>query len=412
MNVEIFLFRDNVIRRIQEHSVGAGIVNVLDLKRRMRGHALLKKFKEIRVSNDSEQEKLHKIEEEFMTSHFYMRSTPAELSTVTLSSNVTSDLQHLNNHIIVTGKGLSNLYDLIRPLRAKDMGPMRYIVILYPYDLPHTVWKHIAMFEGVLFVKGSPVEEADIRRAGIFRAQHVVILADSSADRISSTVGGAAGVEALVDADAIFAYKAMKRLNDKAHVVVEIVRHGNVAYLSPTDNDAAVWSSTDYRFSPPFASGALFTSSLLDTIVCQSFYNPQIIAVVNKLISGKDQKEVNAAANQAGNASFSGLATLKLKGLDAVVASSLYQVPVPAGYAGKQYGEIFRHFSAQGIICLAVYRGLAGNTNRLNTMSYVFTNPEDTVEVLECDKIFVLSPKPLLATSTLKVLIDYALFID
>jgi len=34
-----------------------------------------------------------------------------------------------------------------------------------------------------------------------------------------------------VDADAIFCYQCVRRMNEQAHIVVEIVRHTNVSYL-------------------------------------------------------------------------------------------------------------------------------------------------------------------------------------
>lgn len=46
----------------------------------------------------------------------------------------------------------------------------------------------------------------------------------------------------------------------------------------------------DYKFTPEFASGALFSTSLLDTLVCQAFYNTKIIEVVNKLIGSVDNR--------------------------------------------------------------------------------------------------------------------------
>ena len=56
-------------------------------------------------------------------------------------------------------------------------------------------------------------------------------------------------------------------MNESAHVVVEIVRHTNVGYLDPESGLNS--SDIDYKFTPQFASGALFATSLLDTLVCQ-----------------------------------------------------------------------------------------------------------------------------------------------
>jgi hypothetical protein len=136
-------------------------------------------------------------------------------------------------------------------------------VILYPYDVPYEVWQRISMFDAVLVVRGSPLEETNLRRAGIFRAQQVVVLADGARDGTVRT----SGMEALVDSDAIFAYQCVKRMNPNTQVVVEIVNQSNIGYLV-TDMQGST-NPNDYKFSNQFAAGTLFTTSLLDSLVCQ-----------------------------------------------------------------------------------------------------------------------------------------------
>ena len=94
-----------------------------------------------------------------------------------------------------------------------------------------------------------------------------MVLADSSSVTTANQTGGAAGLDALVDADAIFCYQCVRRMNEQAHIVVEIVRHTNVGYLDPESGLNS--SEIDYKFTPQFASGALFATSSLDTLACQ-----------------------------------------------------------------------------------------------------------------------------------------------
>ena len=98
----------------------------------------------------------------------------------------------------------------------------------------------------------------------------VIVLADAEGDVLSGSGNASShssSLEALVDADAIFSYQCVRRMNENAQVVVEIVKHSSIGYL---DQESSLSSGeVHYRFTPQFASGALFTSSLLDTIVCQ-----------------------------------------------------------------------------------------------------------------------------------------------
>ena len=114
-------------------------------------------------------------------------------------------------------------------MRAKYLRKLTFIIILYPKTIPFHIWRRISVFEGILHVRGSPLEEADLRRAGVFRAAQVIVLADPNADKGENNLSSNDHI--LDDADAIFTYHCVKRLNEKAQVMVEMVRYQNVAYL-------------------------------------------------------------------------------------------------------------------------------------------------------------------------------------
>ena len=142
-------------------------------------------------------------------------------------------------------KGLNSLYDFICPLRAKYLRRLTYIVILYPHSIPVHIWRRISIFEGILHVRGSPLEENDLIRAGVFRAAQVIVLADPNSSQNTS----GSHVNVLEDADAIFTYHCVKRLNEKAQVMVEIVRQQNVAYL-----DKSSYNESGKSFCMMFSS--------------------------------------------------------------------------------------------------------------------------------------------------------------
>lgn len=216
-------------------------------------------------TNQNQQEALQKIEDENLRRNFFVRDVPIELSKAMVDTHVLSEYPNINGHMIVIAKSVNNLYDYLKPLRAKYLGKLQHIVLLHPFEISEHIWRRLSIFEGLLVVRGSPLEESDIIRAGVFRATQVVVLADPTVQL--STSLQTKNREALVDADAIFTYHCVKRLNEKAQILIEIVNHHNVSYLdsSMTMNT----QETDYKFTPHFASGTLMTSSVLDSIVCQ-----------------------------------------------------------------------------------------------------------------------------------------------
>jgi hypothetical protein len=363
-----------------------------------------------KIEMDSFQEKIQKLEEKHILTHYYSRETPTDLEECFIKTSVIGEIPHINNHLIVMGKDLSNLYDLIRPLRAKYLGSLKYIVILYPYDIPHAVWKRISYFDAILVVRGSSLEEADIIRAGIFRASQVVVLADSAAYEksmnasASKSAAAAAAVEmeSLIDSDAVFTFQCVRRLNPHTQVVMEIVQVENIAYM---DTELEL-TKDQYKFTPQFASGSLFTTSLLDSLVCQAFYSPDIINVVNKLVSGVDHLDrsllMATALTEDGvelpedDDRFKSLKS----SLNSVESSCLYLINIPDTLPKKNFGALFKHFAKENCVPIGLLRGIysqIGMGSKSNKMPYVFTNPDRDCELFTCDRVFILSPLPIQA---------------
>ena len=78
-------------------------------------------------------------------------------------------------------------------------------------------------------------------------------------------------------------------MNRKVKVCVEMVYPTNIEYLGT--KSAKNHLKHGYKNTAPFAAGELFTTTSLDDLCCQAFYNPMIIRVLTKLIGGADHKE-------------------------------------------------------------------------------------------------------------------------
>ena len=395
-----------------------------DVKKKFMRKNIMKTLKKTTIENakkafvsaDTKQEAIQNLEESHVKDSYFLRKFPADINDVLIKTSITEEVPHISNHLIVVGKSLSNLYDLIRPLRARYLGTMKYIVILCPGDIPHNVWQKISIFDAILIVRGSPLEENDLIRAGMFRAKQVVVLADSIKSNDLSK-----SHDALVDSDSIFCYQAVKRLNLSTQVVVEIVRQSNIGYLDNSDSSQSY--DEFYKFSPQFASGALFTTSLLDTLVCQSFYNPMIIKIIHKLISGVDhidRSELIAKADEIArekteadkssddedddgdsDSSLNADDSMYERAINNIQCSCLYQMPIPSYLKKMYYGYLFKELALSGIIPLGLLRGTMvrdGESTlgpKLNKMAFVFTNPDKDSELYCCDRVFVLSPQPI-----------------
>ena len=128
---------------------------------------LLRKHEAEKMS-ESRQEEQQRIEDKMLRDNYFIRDVHMDIQDAIIRSSVNEEMPFVDNHIIIIGKALSNLYDLIRPLRARHLGELKHIIIIYPKDFPPAVWQRISIFESIWIVRGSALEEADIRRAGTY----------------------------------------------------------------------------------------------------------------------------------------------------------------------------------------------------------------------------------------------------
>jgi potassium large conductance calcium-activated channel subfamily M alpha protein 1 len=274
-------------------------------------------------------------------------------------------------------------------LRSQSLGYIRPIVILSPVPLTEDTWNHICIFQGVFVMHGSGLEEQDLVRAGIFKAAQCIFLSDTEAseDDNKLTAGAKAQQAALMDADGIFVFQSIMTVNPHINICVEIVNADNVGFLDP--KEGLVSGDVDYKFTPQFASGALLTSSLLDTLICQAFYNRSIVAIIQLFAAGVTLKDrdVIKAEIEAGRPLTQQETAAVHRGVSAIVGSGLYQIKVPEGEV-RTYGEMFSTFTKKGLLPLGLYRGVFKNMNvgpKQNKMPYVFTNPPKETELFSCD---------------------------
>jgi hypothetical protein len=81
-----------------------------------------------------------------------------------------------------------------------------------------------------------------------------------------------------------------------------------------------------------------------------------------------------------------------------LIGSNLYQIGIPEGLTTRTYGALYKLLANQKMIPLGILRGVFANTKtgpKGNKLPYVYTNPPKDTELFTCDKIFVLSQKPI-----------------
>jgi len=280
---------------------------------------------------------------------------------------------------------VSSLTYFVIPLRAKILHELQPIVILHTEDPTDAQWNSISMFPQIYFVKGSALNLSDLSHANIKQAKKVVILStittkpdedkfkDELEEELDEKGGGegeklSRGMEDLLDAKCIFMYKNIKKMRKDIEVVTEIVSPDNIAFLQSCPKDYTNMKKYGFDITPTYAGGEVLLSSVMDRLVCQSYFNPAYLTVLNLLLIGKAQ--LKTASEQT-------------------AMSSLYQIPIPP-MADNKFSTLFETLAmGRRIIPLALYRKYTDSDKR--QFSYVCTNPPQETLLRKDDQVIVLA---------------------
>lgn len=329
------------------------------------------------VDNDVERKHINNENINFFELEYVVLDEPHNIMNITKISIQNSS--KIKDHIVVCGIH-SALYSFILPLRARYLKELMHIVILNPEPPSPELWNQISIFPHLIYVRGSPLVNEDLIRAGIKHAKKAVIM-DSGKVNTNDGSRRDKGNDRMTDAESIFIYKAIKKCNPSLQIMIELVYPSNIEFLEPKstqkeDLDKAKEDNEfKYEYLSLYASGEVYISAIIDTLTCQSYYNPHIVTILKQLLSS-GQSSANA---------------LKMMGICEeadIKQSNFWQIPVPEDYHNKTFGDLFNYLCIQrALIPIGLYR-LPGATD--NERPYVYTNPESSVKLTAHDKIFVL----------------------
>eukprot|EP00948_MAST-09A_sp_MAST-9A-sp1_P003109 g3109.t1 len=167
-----------------------------------------------------------------------------------------------------------------------------------------------------------------------------------------------------------------------------MVNHQNIPFLNPFKS-VNYFRANEFYLDPSFAAGQVFSSSIMDTLLCQSFYNPPVIEVVHQLMAGEDPvfaKQWNSQFQE----------TPEFKD-NIPKASHLFQIKVPSEFTNKTYGEMFASLvGRKGMLPIGLQRGVWKKLNQGphgNVLPYCYVNPPQGCRVEKCDRVYVLCQK-------------------
>ncbi|CAK4114083.1 unnamed protein product [Aphanomyces euteiches] len=311
--------------------------------------------------------------------------------------------EDLSDHVVVVGLPVS-LGDIVVPLRQYNARPtspkLQSIVFIAPFGMTEHHFHSIGTdTTGIFFVQGSPLSSFDLQRIHIETASAIIILAGSGSHRKYVD-------ENMVDADAITTVRYINEAcsgSKPPNLIVELVKATNVKFMSSivkrhknrrmgrrtsdgrhtrlyasnsfkydvsTPNavlqkDAEAKIDVEHICEPSYASGRVYVSGMIDSLMSECYQKPNIIAAVNLLMFGSPSDPES---------------------------QRVFQVPTPKSLNGKTFGECFRKVLALNLICIGCL-----HSGTETTPPYVHTNPPADTVIYHTDYLYLIGkPRPTL----------------
>ncbi|XP_042276472.1 potassium channel subfamily T member 1 isoform X11 [Thunnus maccoyii] len=197
-----------------------------------------------------------------------------------------------NKLIIVSAEMAGNgLYNFIVPLRAyyrprKELNP---IVLLLDYPPDNHFLEAICCFPMVYFMAGTIDNLDNLLQCGIIYADNLVVV-----DKESTM---SAEEDYMADAKTIVNVQTMFRLFPSLSIITELTHPSNMRFMQFRAKDCYSLalsklekierdkgSNLAFMFRLPFAAGRVFSISMLDTLLYQSFVKDYMIAIARLLL--------------------------------------------------------------------------------------------------------------------------------
>jgi hypothetical protein len=310
--------------------------------------------------NDEEENELDVENLEGDWLHFcHLTQNPVKFEDIKFATLKDSKLA--KNHIIIWGM-VENIKGFVIPLRSLHLKNLSPIVIFHEEEPTQQLWSQLSNFPQIYYVRGSALKESDLDKVNLEEAKQVVILSpllnkknntaaktslpnvnereesmlkQENNDEEAMKEKKEKDEENLMDAQTIFKYNIIKRRHKSVKIITELYSHQNLAYL---DEPNIYWVMNEYGYdlTPIFAAGEVYSSSLMDSLICQACYNSALITVLKQLVIGETKKSFLKK-----NMIIFGKEFAKIKW------SNLYYVNVPEDLVGSRFSKLYKEFTLE-----------------------------------------------------------------
>ena len=259
-----------------------------------------------------------------------------------------------------------NLAYFVAPYRHAD--PKTPIVILCDSTPDEETRCLLDNFEHIYLIKGTPLLRKDLRRVRVHDATRTVCFAKNETD-ISDPSVDAPMMLSLLNIQAM--------CQDQNNLIlVEFMHATNIRLIgksglseSYVSNLISTSSFPAENLIPAFAGGHVFNNSMFHSVLCQSYFETNLLSIIKMLLFFDNSK-----------------------GHDGTPSANLFQIVLPKDgrYTGLTFDMMFTYLMLEyQCVCIGVYRNSYGST----TFQYVYLNPQSIDQIKDGDCLYVFGCK-------------------
>ena len=378
--------------------------------------------------------------DKIILSNSYHVSSEQILKENAIYNNLQNKLVLKRGHIIICGIS-QNLIDFIKPIRAKYIPKedCPSIVILNPKLPDDKIWNSISYFDEIFLVQGNPMKRKDLLRAGILSASKVVILSPGlneikafkvtkkeekkDNENTSNVRSLTREEENLLDSKTVFKYNLITEMKSDIFCLIELINPNNISLIKNksrknVDEYIFIKAGLDITLTTSFATGEVYYSNVMDNLMSQIYYNPNLLGVVKKIIMGENQKKIiNNSLRKYYNIKSGNLYLIDMPPLEDIKDISINKDKNEQGENQLEisFNEVFKYLLLhKKMITIGLYKKYSPKKEKLNidntkkrktliktgintlynseeNFYYVVTSPNPEFKVCNKDKLFVIS---------------------
>ncbi|XP_067879335.1 calcium-activated potassium channel subunit alpha-1-like isoform X2 [Heterodontus francisci] len=356
---------------------------------------------------------------------------PKGINQVTLNRAMAGRLR-LSRHVIVCifgeaqspGIGLRNF---VMPLRASSFtnDELKSIVFVGSLEYIKQEWETISNFPKLFILPGSPLCRADLKAVSIGSCAMTVIMSSNRTNLQEKTLEDKECILATLNLKAMLFEETMDS-NDllslnflennsgsmdfstfenkhyyRIPVITALVHDSNVHFLDQEDRDDP---DTDLYLTQPYASGSVFAPNILNSLMCTTYFNDNILMLIRTLVTGGGTPELDdqLADEDALRGSIHAQDKVEQRNRCKLARITMCDTRFADFGDGGNYGDLFcKALNIYGILCFGVFR--LQDPAKQSKKRFVITNPSPLFELNMTDFIMCTVPyhdTQTLATST------------